>query len=238
MSYEEGIALIGQHLSLAADRHRETTASLTDASHHHVQTSEHLFKASTLAKQLSVRLVECSICTEMVNDPRKTPCGHIFCAKCITGSLANDPRCPYCRNAVLLGDLRSALQSDVEQSHAHQPPATLRSLAPTGPSFTAPRLIGVHVDPMANALTTLSMKIEIARCQSEEVKFSERSTAEAKASAAQNWAEITPVVTAVESLATSKSKGYDDCAEALETALRPQLDELKRMYEEVRRKTR
>eukprot|EP00301_Raphidiophrys_heterophryoidea_P010071 c15112_g1_i1.p1 GENE.c15112_g1_i1~~c15112_g1_i1.p1 ORF type:complete len:441 (+),score=64.94 c15112_g1_i1:48-1325(+) len=43
----------------------------------------------------------CAICCGVLNVPRQTPCGHVFCEACISGWLANNPvspcSCPVCK---------------------------------------------------------------------------------------------------------------------------------------------
>eukprot|EP00937_MAST-01D_sp_MAST-1D-sp2_P005038 g5038.t1 len=58
--------------------------------------------ASTTAGNVyTERLSECSICMEMLEDPKVTPCGHMFCKDCIETVLttpgASFEKCPNCR---------------------------------------------------------------------------------------------------------------------------------------------
>ena len=44
----------------------------------------------------------CSICYYPFSDPLSTPCGHIFCRKCITDSInAGNIECPRCRQRLV-----------------------------------------------------------------------------------------------------------------------------------------
>ena len=60
--------------------------------------------------------VTCTICLELLNDPKSMPCLHTYCKKCLMEALAkrpNDPdmpcdrpaiNCPLCRAEVALSD--------------------------------------------------------------------------------------------------------------------------------------
>jgi hypothetical protein len=39
-------------------------------------------------------------CTELLNEPVSTPCGHNFCADCLRHAMVCAPRCPLCREQV------------------------------------------------------------------------------------------------------------------------------------------
>lgn len=41
---------------------------------------------------------ECLLCLESVEKPTTTLCGHVFCWKCITEYLQENPKCPKCRS--------------------------------------------------------------------------------------------------------------------------------------------
>ncbi|XP_038249340.1 E3 ubiquitin-protein ligase RNF125 isoform X2 [Dermochelys coriacea] len=42
---------------------------------------------------------DCSICLEVLHQPVRTQCGHVFCHSCIVTSLRNNTwTCPYCRS--------------------------------------------------------------------------------------------------------------------------------------------
>jgi len=44
---------------------------------------------------------ECSICLELLCEPLLLPCGHVFCRRCLTGSLKSDnQRCALCRSSI------------------------------------------------------------------------------------------------------------------------------------------
>jgi len=40
---------------------------------------------------------QCAICLGSLSEPVKTPCGHTYCNKCITGWLIDKNSCPECR---------------------------------------------------------------------------------------------------------------------------------------------
>lgn len=42
----------------------------------------------------------CSMCLNNINSPSCTPCGHIFCWKCILEWLNNENKCPLCREII------------------------------------------------------------------------------------------------------------------------------------------
>ena len=47
----------------------------------------------------------CPICGEKLNNPVVTPCGHIYCFKCIDRWLLSSNRCPMCNSNVHSTDL-------------------------------------------------------------------------------------------------------------------------------------
>ncbi|XP_023596961.1 E3 ubiquitin-protein ligase RNF125 [Trichechus manatus latirostris] len=47
---------------------------------------------------LPVTSFDCSVCLEVLHQPVRTRCGHVFCRSCIATSLKNNKwTCPYCR---------------------------------------------------------------------------------------------------------------------------------------------
>ena len=60
--------------------------------------------------------VECSICYDEISSTNNcvTPCGHVFCFKCMMQSLGNNNTCPCCR-AVLIEE--PAEESDDESEY-------------------------------------------------------------------------------------------------------------------------
>ncbi|XP_034981046.1 E3 ubiquitin-protein ligase RNF125 isoform X1 [Zootoca vivipara] len=49
-------------------------------------------------KQPQVPSFDCSICLEVLHQPVRTQCGHVFCHSCIAASIRNNTwTCPYCR---------------------------------------------------------------------------------------------------------------------------------------------
>ncbi|KAF6089204.1 ring finger protein 125 [Phyllostomus discolor] len=50
------------------------------------------------APELPLTSFDCSVCLEVLHQPVRTRCGHIFCRSCIATSLkSNKWTCPYCR---------------------------------------------------------------------------------------------------------------------------------------------
>ncbi|XP_074133353.1 E3 ubiquitin-protein ligase RNF125 isoform X2 [Sminthopsis crassicaudata] len=48
--------------------------------------------------ELPVTSFDCSVCLEVLYQPFRTRCGHVFCHSCISRSLRNSKwTCPYCR---------------------------------------------------------------------------------------------------------------------------------------------
>ncbi|XP_012512025.1 PREDICTED: E3 ubiquitin-protein ligase RNF125 [Propithecus coquereli] len=48
--------------------------------------------------ELPVTSFDCSVCLEVLHQPVRTRCGHVFCRSCIATSLKNNKwTCPYCR---------------------------------------------------------------------------------------------------------------------------------------------
>jgi hypothetical protein len=51
----------------------------------------------------------CSICNAPLENPRCTPCNHIFCCQCITKWVnGNNTTCPLCRGHLTLNNLTQA----------------------------------------------------------------------------------------------------------------------------------
>ncbi|KIJ49379.1 hypothetical protein M422DRAFT_65895 [Sphaerobolus stellatus SS14] len=48
---------------------------------------------------------ECPICFDIANDPRITPCSHVYCFACIVAALDRDERCPMDRRTINVSDL-------------------------------------------------------------------------------------------------------------------------------------
>ncbi|XP_053427876.1 E3 ubiquitin-protein ligase RNF125 isoform X3 [Nycticebus coucang] len=49
-------------------------------------------------RELPVTSFDCSVCLEVLHQPVRTRCGHVFCRSCIATSLKNNKwTCPYCR---------------------------------------------------------------------------------------------------------------------------------------------
>ncbi|XP_027702913.1 E3 ubiquitin-protein ligase RNF125-like isoform X2 [Vombatus ursinus] len=48
--------------------------------------------------ELPITSFDCSVCLEVLHQPIRTRCGHVFCRSCISTSLRNSKwTCPYCR---------------------------------------------------------------------------------------------------------------------------------------------
>ena len=71
-------------------------------------------------------LLECSICCEQLVDPKKLPCDHTFCAKCVA-QMTTDGwiTCPDCRTVHSERDVKHDFKTEkflaafTEQMHAH-----------------------------------------------------------------------------------------------------------------------
>ena len=57
---------------------------------------------------------DCCICLEATPSPIKTPCGHNYCNKCLTGWLLQKDSCPMCRHKIGKTD-----KSIVEEDHSN-----------------------------------------------------------------------------------------------------------------------
>ncbi|RUS87630.1 hypothetical protein EGW08_004615 [Elysia chlorotica] len=51
----------------------------------------------------------CGICMNVLDEPKETPCRHVFCNACITRALETKKGCPMCRTRVTIPDLRPVL---------------------------------------------------------------------------------------------------------------------------------
>lgn len=49
--------------------------------------------------ELPITSFDCSVCLEVLHQPVRTRCGHVFCRSCIATSIKNNNKwaCPYCR---------------------------------------------------------------------------------------------------------------------------------------------
>ncbi|XP_028630631.1 E3 ubiquitin-protein ligase RNF125 [Grammomys surdaster] len=49
--------------------------------------------------ELPITSFDCSVCLEVLHQPFRTRCGHVFCRSCIATSIKNNNKwtCPYCR---------------------------------------------------------------------------------------------------------------------------------------------
>ncbi|XP_051019221.1 E3 ubiquitin-protein ligase RNF125 isoform X1 [Acomys russatus] len=48
--------------------------------------------------ELPITSFDCSVCLEVLHQPVRTRCGHVFCRSCIATSIKNNKwACPYCR---------------------------------------------------------------------------------------------------------------------------------------------
>ena len=53
--------------------------------------------------------IVCSICLDLLQDPKTLPCLHTYCKECLKKSIANPSReaiikCPACRKLITLSD--------------------------------------------------------------------------------------------------------------------------------------
>ncbi|GFS04619.1 E3 ubiquitin-protein ligase NRDP1 [Elysia marginata] len=51
----------------------------------------------------------CGICMNVLDDPKETPCRHVFCRVCITTALDTKHKCPMCRSRCKNRDLKPVL---------------------------------------------------------------------------------------------------------------------------------
>ena len=51
----------------------------------------------------------CGICMNVLDEPKETPCRHVFCKVCITAALETKRRCPMCRSRCKIHELRPVL---------------------------------------------------------------------------------------------------------------------------------
>ncbi|RDB25140.1 DNA repair protein rad5 [Hypsizygus marmoreus] len=73
---------------------------------------------------------ECPICFGVLNEPRITSCGHMFCLPCIAEVISRDPKCPMDRRQLGMGDLIEPLppteltQAPVRREGEEEPDAS------------------------------------------------------------------------------------------------------------------
>ncbi len=80
--------------------------------------TESKFILKTLEK-INTKLVNeeenCIICYDNMEDPMLTPCGHIFCDRCITLCINNKPECPLCKTNVTYDKLVKIKNKNTQQ---------------------------------------------------------------------------------------------------------------------------
>jgi hypothetical protein len=64
-----------------------------------------------VVQQAASSELECGICLQVLQDPRITPCAHLFCARCISRSLEEKAECPECRAPVRGGSQLNVLHN-------------------------------------------------------------------------------------------------------------------------------
>lgn len=67
----------------------------------------------------------CSICMEELHDPVSTPCGHVFCRRCIEEWLLRSDVCPYCNTPKMD---KNSLLPILDQGHVEDRPDPDNSL--------------------------------------------------------------------------------------------------------------
>ena len=85
------------------------------------------------------RLIECAVCMDIANDPRRLPCGHSFCLSCLqrlwtSSQPTSKVRCPQCRKDHWLG--YEGPRSIPKDFIIDQIKDMLASMAPGGTSST------------------------------------------------------------------------------------------------------
>lgn len=51
------------------------------------------------------RPLDCPICASLLSDPRITPCGHTFCANCLSAHISAASNCPVCQHPLSPSDI-------------------------------------------------------------------------------------------------------------------------------------
>lgn len=72
-------------------------------------------RSSTIAKNI---VMECILCYDnMIERPiSSTPCGHLFCRKCIIETLKVRAVCPICNKKVIVGDVHDIFLPSIQQN--------------------------------------------------------------------------------------------------------------------------
>ncbi|KAJ3044352.1 hypothetical protein HK097_001481, partial [Rhizophlyctis rosea] len=101
--------------------------------------------------------LSCSVCFEIFEDARRTPCDHVYCRTCIQGALEKFKNCPLCGQDVQPSQLTAVLKVQDLADHMRRyndepvPPRTSVTANGNGSGGVVPAVPAVLIPPLRNS---------------------------------------------------------------------------------------